>query len=546
MIPEICKQIIGSQYPDILSSYLEYSDVLSLDKEGNILESLIKKQSKKSDEPIGNILTINEISSILSELPMENKEKEIIESPSVYLLIKVFFNNEKITSDNFDLSILSKRPRGDVYCYRFSDSQCVCVSRTFGYSIEKSGLFFREENGYCCVMNRSRSDAHKKAVEMHRFEKKNVQLFVGFDSTLITVSWFLGKLWIGTHKKIDGKSSFFRTQSRKIEIMYDEYGGPTAEQLFDTSKDFADLCHIYVLIDPCNQVASRTTQVGIMYLGSLPTSSFDSNIGSKVPTEYFSKPKVDCIQSFQHEINVDEANHVLKYGYKESISNVSSIQRNGGFVFAKLQTNNGIMIYKVLSPSYILRRNIRGNYPNPIVSYFKLVHNAYYMSPDEYMRYYVVFEPKTKEEIYSIFEQTKKLPEFTQVYQNFIKYLRTPEDRMYQSWVYFLHICPCSDIELTLGYLDQYLSSKEVIKKWIIEIIQFSEPPRTSKVFLQKMVSYIRTTLNNIKNMLLNERIIEDFVTEIFDKYPGDKIYTLYKESIRFFNEKSKNVCNDE
>src|SRR5437763_8501385 len=77
-----------------------------------------------------------------------------------------------------------------------------------------------------------------------------------FEGVVIRVIWYKSKLYRITHKKINPVRSRWGS-SKPFISMYEEAGGPSAEQLFDTSKPYSSTCYHFLVVSPELLVGSR-------------------------------------------------------------------------------------------------------------------------------------------------------------------------------------------------------------------------------------------------------------------------------------------------
>jgi hypothetical protein len=251
------------------------------------------------------------------------------------------------------------------------------VANSFGYTPTAIASELLEVDGNLAVKDQ---DGHT-----HVFPMNDVVIKRVFEGVVIRVIWHKGKCYRITHRRINPIRSRWGS-SKSFISMYEEAGGPTAEQLFDTTKPYSSTCYDFLVVDPSLLVGTRQ-RVNCPYLVRLaqremdikrpidevapgkPTFITTDTIGGVVSEPILHDPKL---------LSLEEANSHLKYGYYNGFEAGDIRQLTGEAVIIYRMVNDHIVdIVKVHSPSYEWRVNMRGNNPNINNQFYSLLNIVY-------------------------------------------------------------------------------------------------------------------------------------------------------------------------
>lgn len=219
----------------------------------------------------------------------------------------------------------------------------------------------------------------------HTFSAENVVIKRVFEGVVIRVIWHKGQMLKISHRKINPHRSRWGS-AKSFLIMYEEAGGPAAEQLFDTTKQFSNTCYDFLVVDSTLLVGTRQ-RVQAPYLVLLDKRTLDiKRPEDQVAPGIASFTSVDTIdgfveKSFIHEpksLSLEEANHHLSFGYYNEFKADDKRLLTGEAVIM-YEMRDGVIndIIKVHSPSYEWRVNMRGNNPNIVNQFYALLNSVY-------------------------------------------------------------------------------------------------------------------------------------------------------------------------
>jgi len=219
----------------------------------------------------------------------------------------------------------------------------------------------------------------------HSFSLSDAIIKPVFEGVVIRVLWRKGKMYRITHKKINPARSRWGS-SKSFITMYDEAEGPTAEQLFDTTKPYSNTTYDLLVADQSLSVATRQ-DIRKPYIVCLAQRTMDikrpdEEVAPGVPT-FPTSPTIggSVTKSLIHDpkpFTISQANHHLKFGYYNEFTVDDPRQLTGEAVIIYKMTDGVISdIVKVHSSSYEWRSNLRGNNPNINNQFYSLLNSVY-------------------------------------------------------------------------------------------------------------------------------------------------------------------------
>ena len=220
---------------------------------------------------------------------------------------------------------------------------------------------------------------------VHNFNTSNTEIKRVFEGVVIRVIWHNGKSKHLTHRRIKTERSHWGSSPTFLS-MYNDAGGPTDEQLFDTSKQYSSTCYVFLVSHPSLLVGTRQkiTKPYIVYLTryEMDLKRPDNEI-ARGNAQFTTNTEIggSINESFIHEpkcLSLQEANSHLKYGYYNGFETEDERQLTGeAVILYKIDNGSIVDIVKVHSPAYEWRVNLRGNDPNIIHRFYTLLNNIY-------------------------------------------------------------------------------------------------------------------------------------------------------------------------
>jgi hypothetical protein len=315
--------------------------------------------------------------------------------------------------------------------------------------------------------------------ENHIFPVSETTIKRIFEGVVVRVIWHKSKMLMTTHKRIDFSRSRWGG-SQSFLAMYQEAGGPTAEELFDTSKPYSSSCYVFFVVHPSLLVGTRQS-VKSPYIVHLSTNSMDltyppDEIAPGRPT-FSTSSEIDGLitQPFIHTpapLSVEEANHHLRFGYFNSFE-VRDLRLLTGDAVIMYRTEGDIItdIVKVNSTSYDWRWNLRGNNPNVTNQFYALINWAYDdvdtdAAWNKFVSKCVPFPIYAEADIKGIYEANQcilTIPEGEIVRDNY----RSRDNRLYVLWMNFVMSLPPSLQGEGLKIWKQFQTDRTRLVEWL-------------------------------------------------------------------------------
>lgn len=251
------------------------------------------------------------------------------------------------------------------------------IADSFGYTPTAVASELTLSDGVLTVLD--------KEGDNHVFSLEEAVIKRVFEGVVIRVIWRKGVMRRITHRKINPCKSRWGS-SKSFITMYDEAGGPTAEQLFDTSKPYSSTCYDFLVVDQCLLVGTRqiVTSPYIVCFAcrtmdiKRPTEETAPGLATFTTTDITGGLINGSIIHDPKCLSLDEANHHLQFGYYSPFSIDDVRQLTGEAVIIYKMTDDVVTdIVKVHSPSYEWRVNMRGNNPNITNQFYSLLNSVY-------------------------------------------------------------------------------------------------------------------------------------------------------------------------
>lgn len=355
------------------------------------------------------------------------------------------------------------------------DTQAKCVvASSFGYTPTAVADELKVENGSISVLDLEG--------ENHIFPVAEATIKRIFEGVVVRAIWHQSKLLITTHKRIDPSRSRWGG-SQSFLAMYQEAGGPTAEQMFDTSKPYSSDCYVFFVVHPKLLVGTRQS-VQSPYMVHLSTNrmelTYPADQIAPGRATFPTSTEIDGLitEPFIHSplpLTVEEANRHLRFGYFNQF-NVTDPRLLTGDAVIMYRTENGVItdIVRVNSTSYEWRTNMRGNNPNVTNQYYSLLNWAYDdvgtdAAWNKFVAKCIPFPIYAEDDIKSIYATNQcilTIPEGAIVRNNY----RSRDNRLYVLWMNFVVSLPPSLQEEGLKIWKNFQADRVQLVAWLCKL----------------------------------------------------------------------------
>lgn len=239
--------------------------------------------------------------------------KTIDELVAIYLRIKEFFNFKDSATDK-QWTIMDVDPNANLYLVHYimknfdrmnsnignirgiilhiTDDNIIQIGRSQGYVHEIKSINDNNKLSYgnlltdnnnvifqdTIVPNLPPNQAYatntstiKNKKITYAFQRKNIEMRMGFEGTIIRVFYFNSKMYISTHRLIDAENVTINKGKYTYGQLYKILNGPSAEDLFDTTKKYSPYCHVFLIshIDLLNVTKMNIDDSGfLVYMGA--------------------------------------------------------------------------------------------------------------------------------------------------------------------------------------------------------------------------------------------------------------------------------------
>jgi hypothetical protein len=375
-----------------------------------------------------------------------------------------------------------------------------------------------------------------------------------FEGVVIRVIWHKSKLYKITHKKINSHRSRWGS-SRYFVTMYEEAGGPTAEQLFDTTKPYSNTCYEFLVVDQSLLVGTRqkVTKPYIVCLAqrTMEINRPDDEVAPGVPT--FTTDDTICglvdipLIHDPQPLSLKEANDHLKFGYyNEFVPDDKRLMTGEAVLVYKMVDGVISDIVKVHSPSFDWRVNLRGNNPNIVNQFYSLLNTVYPditsdSQWDSFKSKFIVFPLYDEASLRELYTDTGAILGLPIREVSRSDYANI-DSRIYLLWLNYLVSLPPHLQSDGLDIYNNFVNDRDDLINWI-QCIEASNKDidsldyhRRVKALIKAARNLSRDRINSGNNYSSNgsymklSLVIKNVIRNLINKENGPSLYTLVRE----------------
>ncbi len=388
----------------------------------------------------------------------------------------------------------------------------------------------------------------------HNFTLDDCVMKVVFEGVVIRVLWHKGQLYRITHRKINPFRSRWGS-AKSFITMYEEANGPTAEQLFDTTKPYSSTYYDFLVVDQGLLVGTRqkVTKPYIVCLAQRtanikrpdeevavgqPTFEKVTTIGGSVDESLIHDPQ---------NLSLDEANNHLKSGYYNEYPISDDRQTTGEAIIIYRMVNGEITdIVKVHSKSYDWRVVMRGNNPNIIHRFYELLSVAYptidsQEAWDLLNKKLIVLPLYEISSLKDCYEKHSVILTLPQAEVSSLDY-QNRDDRIHLLWLNYVLSLPPHLQGAGLNILDSFIQDRNDVIIWIqgiesrnrdINGTEFSKRVKSlicSARILAKNNMAKGANSNTKGSYVKKPQLIKNTIRNLINKENGTSLYGLQRE----------------
>jgi hypothetical protein len=423
------------------------------------------------------------------------------------------------------------------------------------------------------------------------FKEDNVHINKLYEGVVIRVIWYNNKCFFLTHKKINSHRSRWGSSKYFLD-MYKEANGPTAEQLFDTSKPYSNTCYFFLVVDKALLVGTRQQVerpfISILLKKKLNINRDDSECSDGIGSFNISDNmgginNESCILKPEN-LTVEEANAHLSYGYYKKFDVKDKRQLTGESLIVYTMENGNIKnMVKVNSTSYEWRVNMRGNNPNITHQFYSLLNSVYadLKIDNSYVKQSfgkMGVLPKESQGLFGISEGNIKLKQKLVLYplydllsmknyyksnngiinlqvinEKYASYI-TRDERIHLLWINYVVSLPIHLQEQGLDIINNFHIDKVSVVEWLAcleikhantQINSQNLPIRAKNIILtsRKLANDRIAKGQNYSangNLIKLPILIKSTIRNLINKENGTSLYTIIKQMRKFYNEKQQ------
>jgi hypothetical protein len=320
----------------------------------------------------------------------------------------------------------------------------------------------------------------------HSFALAESTLKIAYEGVVFRIIWYDNEMLFVTHRKIRPQKSRWGS-SPTFPEMYAAANGPSAEELFDTTKPHSTSCYVILVVHPSLLVATRQ-RINAPYIVLLAHHQMESELdpaltGPGTPTF----PVRTSLTGLVNEpcivdppaLTLEQANAHLEVGYYKKFT--PDDQRMGmgeAIILYRMEGVDVIDVVKIHSPSYEWRSYLRGNNPNIWHRFFELLNlvRKGLKSEDDWNnmeKKLVMFPLYDETSIQDYYERNKMIltfPRGPRSYRTNKDEYHNRDSRVHLLWINFVVSLPAHFQGEALGFLAQYKRSRAEVTKWLQDL----------------------------------------------------------------------------
>ena len=390
----------------------------------------------------------------------------------------------------------------------------------------------------------------------HTFDLNTALIKVAYEGVVLRAFWYNSEMWLVTHRRMDTKGSRWG-RSRPFLEMYKAAGGPTAEQLFDTSKPYSSTLNMFMVVDPELVTATRQ-QVEVPYLVHIADMEMDlGRPADQVAPGHFVDPVVQEVpghvkSSFIHRpstLTLAQANAHLDHGYycPQKVTD-ERLATGEALIIYKVGPNGHVEdVVKVYSPAFYHRFTIRGNNPNlshqfhtlmDIAGHGKLDEKAWY----QFSRQLIVFPAYNITDIKEMYRNLGAILYLPQKDNITMKDFVHRDQRIHLLWLNFVLALPPPQQATALEFLEKYSNDKVELSTWLKECEHSNPGEELSKATYEDVVKeFLLAARKQARSQQHNGRrsktgavmgypvLMKSVIDRHLDRSHGARIYALVR-----------------
>lgn len=402
----------------------------------------------------------------------------------------------------------------------------------------------------------------------HVFPVSECKIKRAFEGVVMRAIWYKGSGYLMTHRRIDPVRSRWGTSVTFVE-MYNQAGGPTANQLFDLSKPYSDTCYNFLVVHPDLLVATKQ-HVEHAYIVCLDETKvrFETDPETSSPGIFDVKKcqrelPVHVTKNFMHsppELSVREANGHMANGYYLQ-DNVEDPRMSTGEAVMLYRYVNGeiVDIVKVCSVAYGWRTMMRGNNPNIAHQFYTHFDYVYKDFDEKTFRSedgLIPIEPVEHRDILAYFEQSRKKIFRLPMFNPNLTYLNGPKNRdmrIYILWLNYFVSVPINKQQEVINYYQKFINDRNDLIAWLQYLernnktVDYLEISDRAKAIIKSVRVLAEESVRNGTNVdrygrrLAFKTLLKRTVDNLMKKEKGSSLYALIRDMRKYQKQQNLN-----
>lgn len=434
------------------------------------------------------------------------------------------------------------------------------VANSFGYTPTAVVTELSDDNGSLVIKDKDNV--------IHAFPLQDTMIKRVFEGVVIRVIWYKGKSYHLTHKKINPVRSRWGSSPSFMQ-MYVDAGGPTDDQLFDTTKSYSNSCYVFLISHPALLVGTRQ-KINKPYIVCLahyhmdiqrPSEEVSVGIPSYKSSDHISGSVTESFIHNPKSLTISEANRHLKYGYYNEFNVEDERQLTGEGVIIYRMIDTGVIdIVKVHSPSYEWRINLRGNQSNITFQFYSLLNIAYRdidndMAWNALKEKLIILPQYDEESLKILYEQNECIITIPSDSVSKDDYYRR-DARIHLLWMNYILSLPSNVQKIGLDILSQFHKDRTEVVQWLqnlelsirdIDNAEISDRAKDIIKASRKLAKERIFTGNNTssRGIVMNlPAVIKTTIRNLIYKENGPSLYRLIRQMKQSSSDDNSDTSN--
>lgn len=399
-------------------------------------------------------------------------------------------------------------------------------------------------------------DQFKRKID---FKVDDIVITPAFEGPQVTAVYHDGEFYLISRKQINSATTKWPGVKKSAREVYDELGGPQADDLFDTTKKYSPFSHTFIVSHPEWLVTSKQ-EVGpgyIVYVGSVhnwmatktdspyPLNEVDAEEHAPKTVSVIPDPIEEPFIYADKGMSLVDANEFLQYGWSAAKEDAADLRLGTGEAVV-VHVKGTDDIYLFMSTALNHRKTIVGASPDHLFRFYQLMDDAAIdtMTQEGYEAFtkkYVDLPPVYINDVVDMVREGYVITKWPLDYEDeMLNYedsqLDTHVDRLRCIWQNLFLAMPVARQASGIKILDRFFAERARLVSWIVENRTSTLPDAANIIRVIKTAEEYASREAGIGSEKNSDKLFEDAVRKQVEDAPSAILYPM----IRYVRESEK------